>query len=104
MKPLYPKYKDTIKLELRISEQTNEILKQYSKYTKFDVDEIVNHITSEIIQDDQDFVKWLRSKRFSKKIKERIFGETSQDEILDTPTNEKCQVNENPESLQDQMN
>lgn len=102
MRPINPKYEDTVKLVLRVSERTNEILTQYSKFTKYEIDEIINEFASEIIKDDERFVKWLGSRRYNKKIKERIFGVIEIDAEDDSPSEEeKCQT-ENQENLQTQ--
>lgn len=54
--------------------QNAEIVSEYSKYTKYDEDEIVDKILAEII-DDKAFVAWLKNKRFNKKVNELILPE-----------------------------
>ncbi len=73
MIPLKPKFKDTYKMELRVNERTLEILKQYSKYLSRDVNEIVDELAPVILETDKEFVKWLTTRRYDKKIRERIF-------------------------------
>ena len=75
MKPIKPKFKDTVKVEFTISKNTKEILLQYAKYTKYTESEIIDNLASEIVNDDKEFVKWLKSKRYKKKIDGLIFKE-----------------------------
>jgi hypothetical protein len=73
MKPVKPRFKDTIKLEVQISPRTKEILTQYAKYTKYSESEIIDLITAEILVDDKDFVQWLQKRRYQKKIQSLVF-------------------------------
>ena len=57
MKPIKPKFANTVKLEIQISDTSNEILSNYAKYTKFTESEIIDQLVLEIKEDDQDFVE-----------------------------------------------
>ncbi len=80
MKPIKPKYCNMVKTQWKVSKRTKAIVTQYAKYTKYDENEIVDMVLSEILADEE-FVKWLKSRRFQKKINETIFGK-SDDSIL----------------------
>lgn len=79
MKPIKPKYIDTIKADWRISKRSKQIINQYSKYTKYDEDEIIDKLITEILVDN-DFIEWLKTRRYQKKIQGVIF-EDSRTEI-----------------------
>ena len=70
---LNPKYDDWIKVEWKIYKRTNEIVTQYAKYTKYDESQIADFLLAQIIKD-QNFVKWLSSRRYQKRINAVIFG------------------------------
>lgn len=72
MKPIKPKYADTVNVEWSISKRSKEIINQYSKYTKYDESELVDMAISEIIED-SDFVDWLKSRRYTTKVNKLIF-------------------------------
>jgi hypothetical protein len=72
MKPIKPKFQGTVKVEWRISKRAKEIISEYSKYTKYEEGEIVDKLISEIIED-EDFVNWLKKKRYKKKVEELLF-------------------------------
>lgn len=75
MKPIKPKYKDTVKVGWKISRRSKQIISQYAKYTKYDEDEIIDNLIKDIIED-KDFVEWLKSRRFQKKILDVILEGT----------------------------
>lgn len=75
MKPIIPKFSNTVNSTLDITKRTKEILNQYSKYTNYSEGEIIDMIASEIINDDKDFVGWLKTRRYKKKIEGLIFQE-----------------------------
>ena len=56
MKPIKPRFSNTIKLEIQISDVSKEILSQYAKYTKYSESEILDTLIGEIAIDDEDFV------------------------------------------------
>lgn len=74
MKPIKPRFSNTIKLEIQISDVSKEILSQYAKYTKYSESEILDTLIGEIAIDDEDFVEWLSKRRNQKKIKKKILG------------------------------
>jgi len=88
MKPILPKFSDTVKLDLDITKKTQEILCQYSKYTKYSESEIIDMIVSEIINDDKDFVEWLNTRRYNKKIKALIFEQKIEGDYENEETDE----------------
>lgn len=83
MKPIKPKFHGAIKVDWKISKRTAEIVSEYSKYTKYDEDEIVDKILAEII-DDKEFVTWLKKKRFKKKVNELILSEANVSVYIDS--------------------
>ena len=88
MKPIAPKFSNTVNSTLDITKRTKEILNQYSKYTKYSEGEIVDMIASEIINDDKDFVEWLKTRRYKRKIKDLIFQENEEVELKNEETDE----------------
>lgn len=67
MKPIKPKYVDSVKVDWKISKKAKTIVSLYSKYTKYDESEIVDKILVDILEDTT-FVEWLKSRRYQKKI------------------------------------
>ena len=88
--PIKPKFEGRIKTEVNISKRTKEILFQYSKFTKYPEGEILDKIVSEILQDDEKFIKWLKSRRYGKKIDEIIFQNGEGDLSAYEEVNETC--------------
>lgn len=74
--PIQPKFEGRIKTEIDIDKRTKEILLQYSKFTKYSEGEILDRMISEILKDDVSFVKWLKTRRYSKKIDGIIFAKS----------------------------
>ena len=74
LKPIKPKYKGTVKVDWRLSKRSKEIITQYSSYTHYDESEIIEKLLDEILED-EDFVKWLKHRRYQKKTNTIIFGE-----------------------------
>mgnify|MGYP000925139014 CR=1 FL=1 len=72
MKPIKPKFSNTFKLELQVSDRSKAILSEYSKYTKYTESEIVDKLIREIAVDDEDFREWLGKRRNQKKIQAKI--------------------------------
>lgn len=87
MKPIKPKYTNTVKVEWRLSRRSREIIAQYAKYTHYDESEIVEKLLDEIIEDEA-FVKWLKRRRYQKKTNALIFGEVDAENNLDALGNE----------------
>lgn len=75
MKPIKPKFDNTVKMEVHIAKKTKEILAQYAKYTKYSESQIIDILACEIIEDDNEFVEWLKSRRFNKKAYNFIFDD-----------------------------
>jgi len=63
MKPIKPKFNGKEKVQFQLSRRAIEILDQYSKYTQYSQDELIECLISEIITDDTDFLEWLRRKK-----------------------------------------
>ncbi|MBK5239753.1 hypothetical protein [Clostridium sp.] len=84
MKPIKPKYVDTIKADWKISKRSKQIINQYSKYTKYDEDEIIDRLITDILVDN-DFIEWLKTRRYQKKIQGVIFedDETGNEDITE---------------------
>jgi hypothetical protein len=87
MKPIKPKYADTVSVEWNISKKSKAIISEYSKYTKYDEDELVNMIIEQVLEDTA-FVDWLKSKRYTRKINKLIFGSTEDESSGEVDTNE----------------
>lgn len=77
MEPLKPKFSNTIKLEIRITDVSKETLSQYSKYTKFTEGEIIDYLISGIPKFDPEFVDWLKKRRFKKKAESKILSQVN---------------------------
>ncbi|WP_243526664.1 hypothetical protein [Bacillus pseudomycoides] len=71
MKFLKPKNKNSEPVGWKISEQTRYIVKYYAEYLEFTEDEVVDEFLKNII-DDKDFIEWVESKRFNKRILSQI--------------------------------
>lgn len=81
MNPIKPLYKDTIKLEVQISHKTKEILSQYAKYTKHSESQIIDIIAAEILDDDKEFLQWLGTRRYKKKIQSLLSINSKEKEL-----------------------
>lgn len=77
MKPLKPKFSNTVKFEIQINDVSKQILQLYAKYTKYTESEIVDHLISSIQDDDKDFVEWLSKRRYKKKAEAKILSKLS---------------------------
>ena len=69
MNPIKPKFQNTVKLEIQISDISRETLTQYAKYTE---SEIINQLIAEITEDDSDFLAWLGKRRYKKKSNQKF--------------------------------
>ena len=78
MKPIKPKFSNTVKLEIQISDKSKEILIQYAKYTKYTESEIIDRLIGEIAEDDLEFVEWLSKRRNLKRIQKKILSRTEE--------------------------
>ena len=78
MKPIKPKFSNTVKLEIQISDTSKEILSQYAKYTKYSESEIIDRLIGEIAEDDLEFVEWLSKRRNLKRIQKKILSRTEE--------------------------
>lgn len=81
MKPIKPKYRDSVKVEWKISKRSELIINNYAKYTKYEESEIIDNLILDILED-KEFIEWLNKKRYRKKINDVIFGES---ETTDNP-------------------
>ena len=73
MKPIKPKYSNTVNVEWSISKRSKEIISQYSKYTKYEESELIDMLISDILEDGT-FVKWLKNRRYKTKSDKLIFS------------------------------
>lgn len=69
-----PKFRNLQKAEWKISKKTKLIVEEYSKYTGYSEDEVVDIFMQNVLKD-SDFKNFLRKKRSTKKIKKFIFEE-----------------------------
>lgn len=72
MKPIKPKYADTVKVDWKISKRSRQIISQYAKYTKYEESEIVDKLIIDILEY-KSFVNWLNKRRYNTKIQGVIF-------------------------------
>lgn len=72
MKPIKPKYADTVNVKWSISKRSREIINQYSKYTRYEESELVDMLIRDILEDET-FVRWLKSRRYKAKVDKLIF-------------------------------
>jgi len=93
MKPLKPRYIDSVKVDWKISKKSKDLVTLYSKYSKYDESEIIDRLIFDILQD-KDFTKWLETRRYQSKIKNII---KTDNELLDTKTSEGADVFEENE-------
>lgn len=91
MKPIKPKYSDTVNVQWSISKRSKEIISQYSKYTKYEESELIDLLIGDILEDET-FVKWLKSRRYKAKVDKLIFGDA---EKMEDITNEEDEETSN---------
>lgn len=91
MKPIKPKYSDTVNVQWSISKRSKEIISQYSKYTKYEESELIDILIGDILEDET-FVKWLKCKRYKTKVSKLIFGDT---QTMEEITNEEDEETSN---------
>ena len=84
MKPIKPKFSNTVKLDVQISDVSKKILTLYARYTKYTESEIIDRLISEIKEDDVDFVVWLIKQRNKKKINSKILSDVVFEESEDS--------------------
>lgn len=68
MKPVKPRYTDTVKVEWRIPKKSKQIISLYADYTKYSEEELISKAIGEILED-KSFIEWLKNKRYQKRIK-----------------------------------
>lgn len=51
----------------KISEQSRSIIRYYAEYTEYTESEVVDMFLKELLRD-KDFMEWVKSKRFNKRI------------------------------------
>ena len=67
MVKIQPKYLETVKAEWKVSKRSKEIISEYSKFTRYDEDEIIDMVITGILED-TDFIDWLKKKRYKRKL------------------------------------
>jgi len=75
------KEKITYKIKYVIDNKTKEILSQYAKYTKHSESQIIDIIAAEILDDDKEFVQWLGTRRYKRKIQSLLCIKSSEKEL-----------------------
>ena len=88
MKPIKPKYYDTVNVQWSISKRSKEIINYYSKYTKYDESELIDLLISDILEDEA-FVNWLKGRRYKTRVDKFIFGDKQQVEEMTNEENEE---------------
>ncbi len=73
MNPIKPKYINSVKVDWKISKYSKQIVSLYAKYTKYDENEIVDKLILDILED-KNFVEWLNTRRYQKKIQELMLN------------------------------
>ncbi|MDD2534108.1 MAG: hypothetical protein PHC86_05360 [Eubacteriales bacterium] len=74
MEPLIPRRQDLVKVDWKISRELKGLISEYSKYTNYPEEEIIEKFISEINKDSA-FLEWVKSKRFTKRAKRYISHE-----------------------------
>lgn len=69
-----PKNKRTKRVDWLISERTRTIVECYAEYTEYTEDEVVDEFLKNILKDEQ-FLTWIKNKRYNKRILNRMFTE-----------------------------
>jgi hypothetical protein len=92
MKPIKPKYSDTIEVKWNISKRSKEIISQYAKYTKYEESELIDKLILDILED-VDFVEWLKARRYNKKINKLIFDNCPYNSLDEENTHEEDEEN-----------
>lgn len=64
-----PKQELGYPLEVKVSHDAHVIINEYAKYTKYDLDILLDKIILNLIND-ENFIKYAKSKRFNKKIQQ----------------------------------
>lgn len=71
-----PKPKIGTKTNWSVSDRTKSIVKYYAEYTGLSEDEVVDQFLTNILKD-EDFNKWINSKRRKTRITKQLFPEQS---------------------------
>jgi hypothetical protein len=87
--PIKPKFQNTVKLEIQITDVSREMLTQYAKYTKYTESEIIDQLISEIAEDDYEFLTWLGKRRHKKKIESKILTDLESKTLTDFPEDDE---------------
>jgi hypothetical protein len=97
MKPLKPKYTDSVKVDWKISKKSKDLVTLYSKYSRYDESEIIDKVIYDLLEDSE-FTKWLETRRYQSKIKNIM---ASENELLDIRTPKGVEIlEENEEDSQ----
>ena len=89
MKPIKPKYADTVNVKWSISKRSREIINQYSKYTRYEESELIDMLIGDILEDET-FVRWLKSRRYKAKVDKLIFYDTQKMEEITNEEDEEA--------------
>lgn len=67
MKFIKPRRINAQSTDWKISEQSRAIVKYYAEYTEYSESEVVDLFLKRLLED-KDFIEWVNSKRFNKRI------------------------------------
>lgn len=76
MEPIIPRRQDLVKVDWKISRELKGLISEYSKYTNYPEEEIIEKFINEIYKDSA-FLAWVESKRFTKRAKRYISHKTA---------------------------
>ncbi|WP_228485576.1 hypothetical protein [Thermaerobacillus caldiproteolyticus] len=78
MKFIKPRNKQALRVYWKFYGRTHYIVKYYAEYTEHTEEEVVDEFLTNILLD-ENFLEWIKNKRYNKRIMNRIFnsGETS---------------------------
>jgi len=76
MEPIKPRRQDLVKVDWKISRECKGLISEYSKYTNYPEDELIEIFINEINKDAA-FLEWINNKRFTKRAKRYIANESS---------------------------
>lgn len=89
MKPIKPKYSDTVNVQWSISKRSKEIINQYSKYTRYEESELIDILIGDILEDET-FIEWLKCRRYKAKVDKLIFGDNRKMEEITNEEDEEA--------------
>lgn len=72
LKFIEPKQTQSKKVNWKISEKSRAIVHHYAQYTEYKEEEVVDEFLRNILYD-ENFIQWIKNKRYNKRILNQIF-------------------------------